>query len=389
MINRFYFKFDLSNIFKKNNLFKIITSYYNSSNFLFYSLGRSCLYHVLKKEITGRKNEVILSPVTLPVIIKIIKLSGAKIKYIDIDILTGLPELNELKKKINSKTAIILITHLYSNKKTLNKISNIIKKYKEIKIIEDLAINFGVKFSNKQITNLNSNYSFFSFNYMKNFHTILGGALYVKFKKDFDYLKIRNNKLKKLNNIILLKSFIKFTIINIFFNNFFYKYMSSFFIKKIELNKSNSLKKVIYPGFYNKKITENHLNCKFNDLGNFFFPKEKSYIKRDVKLRIKKSNIYFNHLNKNTNLILFNPKNIESINLEFLIIVKKDFKKLYAYLLDKKIYLRRHWYKNNNTKMKHSNYLSDNALLLPTHYKITKTDILYVSNVINSFYDKL
>ena len=180
MINRFFLKFKINNIFQKKNIKKTISNYYSSSNFLYYSYGRSCLYHVLKKEITKEKNVIITSPLTLPAIIDTIKLAGAKIKFVDIDIETGLPNLEKLRNKITNRTNSILITHLYSNKKKLKEISKLKNRYKKINIIEDLAINFGIKASGKRFTTLNADYSFFSFNFMKTclYLICIGGLSY-------------------------------------------------------------------------------------------------------------------------------------------------------------------------------------------------------------------
>ena len=133
MISRFFFKnnFNFVSIKKKNN---IISRYYSSSNFINYSLGRACLYHVLKKEIKKHKSEIIITPLTLPSIINIIKLTNAKIKFVDINLYTGLPIISDLKKKINPKTSLILVTHLYSDKKTLMKISSLKKKIVILKL---------------------------------------------------------------------------------------------------------------------------------------------------------------------------------------------------------------------------------------------------------------
>ena len=73
MINRFFLKFKINIFNQKNNLEKINSNYYKKKNFLYYSYGRSCLYHVLKKEITAEKDEVITTPLTLPAIINTIK----------------------------------------------------------------------------------------------------------------------------------------------------------------------------------------------------------------------------------------------------------------------------------------------------------------------------
>ena len=389
MINRFFIKFKINFFFKKQSVKEVVSNYYKSNNFLYYSYGRACLFHVLKKELCKERNEVITSPLTLPAIIETIKLAGAKIKYVDIDINTGLPNFAELKSKINSKTNSILITHLYSDKKKLKQISSLKNKFKKINIIEDLAINFGIKNSKNKFTSLNADYSFFSFNFMKNFHTILGGALYIKNKKKLKDLRLKQLNFIDFDIITIIKTLLKCSIIKIFSNKFFFYAFLFYLIKNIEIKNIKFFKKFIYPGFYAGKLNKKIFYFKINNLGKIFFPRNKNEISEDLNKRKKKSLLYFKNLHENNNLILFKPDNIESINLEYLIIVKNDFKKLYKFLLDRNIYLRQHWYKNNSEKMKNSNFLSQNSLLLPTHQNINETNVIYISKVINKFYETL
>jgi dTDP-4-amino-4,6-dideoxygalactose transaminase len=387
MINRFFLKFKINNIFQKKNIKKTISNYYSSNNFLYYSYGRSCLYHVLKKEITKEKNVIITSPLTLPAIIDTIKLAGAKIKFVDIDIETGLPNLEKLRNKITNRTNSILITHLYSNKKKLKEISKLKDRYKKINIIEDLAINFGIKGSGKRFTTLNADYSFFSFNFMKNFHTILGGALYVKNNKDFKDLKFKQLNFIGFDKVLLVKTIIKFVVIKIFSNKYLFSLFLYNLIKVIEIKNINFLKKFLYPGFYAGELNKKKFYYKINEIGKIFFPNKTIEIKNDLTLRKKKSLLYYKNLYQNKNIVLFNPDETESINLEYLLIVKKDFKKLYKFLLDKNIYLRQYWYKNNFKKMRNSEFLSKNSLLLPTHESIKEVNVIFISKIINKFYE--
>ena len=147
--------------------------------------------------------------------------------------------------------------------------------------------------------------------------------------------------------------------------------------------------KFIYPGFFGGELDKKAFNYRINKFGKIFFPTKTSEISEDIDLRKKKSLLYFKNLKQNKKIILFDPNNIESINLEYLLIIKKDFKKLYKFLLNKKIYLRQHWYKNNYEKMTNSNFLSKNCLLLPTHENITEANVVYISKVINKFYETL
>ena len=55
MINRFFIKFKINFFFKDKNIKKVVSNYYKSKNFIYYSYGRACLYHILKKELTKEK----------------------------------------------------------------------------------------------------------------------------------------------------------------------------------------------------------------------------------------------------------------------------------------------------------------------------------------------
>ena len=237
MINRFYiniklFTFIKNLIYGKNfNITKIISSYYNKNQFIFFSKGRIALYNILKNELKSYKNEVLISPYTLPVIIDIIYQAGGNPVFIDMDISTGLPKIKDLKKKISPKTSLILITHLFSKKKELKEISNL-KKTKKIKIVEDLAINFGLRNKNK-FTSLNSDYSFFSFNYMKNFSTVNGGMAYVKNKKDFKKLIDKTVKLDRSSNLDLFLNLSKILFLKYLFNKYFFNFFTFFIFSEI------------------------------------------------------------------------------------------------------------------------------------------------------------
>lgn len=60
------------------------------------------------------------------------------IKFVDIDINTGLIDINKLKNKISKKTKVIIVVNLYGQKINLKKLGVLKKKY-NFKIIEDSA----------------------------------------------------------------------------------------------------------------------------------------------------------------------------------------------------------------------------------------------------------
>ena len=149
------------------------------------SQGRVALYLIAKNLVSKKKNIFLTSPYTLNEALNSIKYAGGKIQFVDIDINTGLPKIDQVKSKINNQTCAILITHLYSSKKN---IQEFIKTFKNQTIVEDTAINFGAKINNKYLGTM-ANYGFFSFGTMKNLCLFNGGLIYCKREKDLKKLK--------------------------------------------------------------------------------------------------------------------------------------------------------------------------------------------------------
>ena len=73
-------------------------------------------------------------------------------------------DIIKLERKIDSNSAAVIITHLYSQKED---IKNFISKFKnKITIIEDAAINFGAKIDDQYLGTL-ADFGFFSFAMVK------------------------------------------------------------------------------------------------------------------------------------------------------------------------------------------------------------------------------
>jgi len=107
---------------------------------------------------------------------------GAKIIWADINFNTRVVDLEDIKKKITSKTKAIVIVHLYGYACDFRKIIGFCKKRK-IKIIEDCAQSLGAEIKNKKTGTL-ADFSCYSFHAVKNITTLgEGGMLYVKDKR--------------------------------------------------------------------------------------------------------------------------------------------------------------------------------------------------------------
>ena len=165
---RIYTNFNLKNLiqllqtffFKKKDFEENIKKYLSTNNISLTSQGRVALFDIVKIIIsnTGKRNFYI-SPFTIPEVIFAIKYAGGNVKYIDIDIETGLINEETLLSEIDDNSAAVIITHLYSNK---NSINNFFKKIGgRILIIEDAAINFLTLINNLLTFTLSSADAFF------------------------------------------------------------------------------------------------------------------------------------------------------------------------------------------------------------------------------------
>jgi dTDP-4-amino-4,6-dideoxygalactose transaminase len=384
----------------KNDFIKKISFIFKKKNFLLFSQGRVAFYNCLKLEmdLTGKK-EVIISPYTLPAVINVIELIGAKPIYVDIDINTGLPKIEHVKKKITKNTLAIVITHLFSSERNIKKFLFFVKR-NSLCLIEDCAINFGCIIRNKKKTTMLGTlgeYGFFSFGMMKNICLLNAGALYVKDKKKYNLIKSELNKKKFFPFFKFLNLFFLSLLINFLFSKFIYNLFTFFIIRNVNQKNSYLIKK-IYPGLFPqiyKKIPEF-----FNY--DFFSPLAKAGIfqlkkfQSDHFARIQKIKIYEKYLKDCKNLDLFKFNNYyENSFLEYPILLKN---KTNTYIHDKLsksgIDIRKKWYLNNLTiktfnknklYLKNCDFLSKKILCLPVHSQISIDDIKEISFKIKQF----
>ena len=100
--------------------------------------GTDALFLALKSLNLKKNDEVILPAMTWKSTVTSIINNNLKPVLVDINDKNSNINLNELKKKINKKTKVIIVVHLYGNPGEIYKIKKLIKG-KNIKIIEDSA----------------------------------------------------------------------------------------------------------------------------------------------------------------------------------------------------------------------------------------------------------
>jgi dTDP-4-amino-4,6-dideoxygalactose transaminase len=139
-------------------------------------------------------DEVLSSPLTCMATNIPIMANNMCIKWVDVDINTGLIDLSDLENKITKKTKIITFVHWGGYPVDLDKVNEILdRKEKEIgfrpKVIEDCAHAFLSEYKGKKI-GTHGNYAVFSLQAIKHLTTGDGGLLFCPNKESYDKAKL-------------------------------------------------------------------------------------------------------------------------------------------------------------------------------------------------------
>ena len=169
------FENNLSKYFKLDNKQLLSTASCTASLHLFY------LCIGIKKN-----DEIIMSAQTHVATAHAVEICGAKPIFVDCELNTGNIDINQIEKKINSKTVCICVTHFLGKPANMKKILKIAKK-NNLKVVEDTALSIGASFNDKFCGTF-GDAGTFSFHPVKIITTGEGGAIIIKNKKNFNKL---------------------------------------------------------------------------------------------------------------------------------------------------------------------------------------------------------
>ena len=144
--------------------------------------------HVLK-ELKKNKNEVILPAFTWNSDVISVLNAGFKPVFVDIKLKNLALDEEQVKKKINKKTAAIFLTHAMGFPGISSNFLKFIKKRK-IFLIEDVCESHGATLNNKKLGSL-GNISNFSFYYAHHITTIEGGMICTNSKEIDTLVKMK------------------------------------------------------------------------------------------------------------------------------------------------------------------------------------------------------
>ena len=299
----------------------------------------------------GKGDEVIVPTITHTATAHSVEYTGAKPIFVQCDMLTGNMDLNDLKRKINKKTKVIIPVHMSGIMVDIFKIKDICKG-SDIKIIEDCAHALGSKLKDKHAGTI-GDLGVFSFYPTKQITTGEGGMV------------ITNNK-SLIDKISKLKAFGIDTPIN--------------------KRKKPGLYDVKSLG-YNYRMTDFQAVLGLNQIKRY----EKNLLSRK---QIAKT--YFKFLNnKKITMPEFSNDNsyyIFQINFKSGNLREKAIKKLkengigFGIMYAKpvpllKYYKKKYGYRINNFKI--SKLYSDRCLSLPCYPSLKKVEVKHICKILN------
>ncbi len=285
--------------------------------------------------------------------------AGFKVKFVDIDPLTGMINPNNIEKIINKNTRAIVVVHYGGLVAQIKEIKKITLKYK-LALVEDAAQSFNSFLKNKAVGTF-GDFGCYSFHETKNLHAGMSGALVVKDLKNFNrstHIRERgtnrNDVLKGLSK--------KYSWVEIGGSFYPTELQAAFLYAQLNYIKKNTLKR--------KTLFERY-GHNLRDLMN-------------------KKKIFFNDLDKD----------YKSNFHAFFILVKNKIEKenLIKYLLKKKInsyigYVPLHSsrvgikFGLNKNKLPQTDLFSNNIIRLPMHNNMTLKDIDFTCKNILRFYE--
>ena len=214
--------------------------------------GTDALTIALKALNLPNKSEVIIPAMTYCSTAFAVINANLKPVLADIDFMTPTISLNQIKKKINPRTKVIIPVHLYGSSANINGIKKIINK-KKIKLIDDCAQAHGAyddSIKNKKRIGSTSDISCFSFYPGKNLGAY-GDAGIITTNS-----KIYNKIIRKMRNLGSEKKFIHEYI---GLNSRLDTLQASILTKKLNFLDKNNLKRKNIANFYNKQINSSKI----------------------------------------------------------------------------------------------------------------------------------
>ncbi len=156
-----------------------ISSYLNNDKFISTSSFNYALLILLSSLGLNAGDEILASPVSCLASNQPFAIKSLKIKWLDINPLTGGICVEDLKKKISIKTKAVFINYFCGYLSDIEEIFKIVKE-RNLPLIDDSIEAFGSEFKSLKVGNLYADATVFSFQTVRLPNTIEGGGISFK-----------------------------------------------------------------------------------------------------------------------------------------------------------------------------------------------------------------
>lgn len=354
--------------------------YFGTKYAISFNSGRSALMAILNSLELKKGDEVLLQAFTCNAAVNPILWSGLNPVYVDCDEKTLNIDVEDLKRKINEKSKVVMVQHTFGLPANLDEILEICQKNNLI-LIEDCAHSLGATYKDKKIGTFGK-VAFFSFGRDKIISSVYGGMMITNDDKIGEKIKNFQEKLDFPSSFWIFQQLLHPILVNFLISplyNFFEigKWLLIFFqkIKILSKGVSKKEKKGEKPSYFPQKLP-NALAI----LALHQFKKLEKFILHQKEI----ANFYDENL-KNLNFSL--PQNEDGrIYMRYSIFIKeKNTDKILKIARKKGIFLDDGWRKTpivppdtNQEKMKYQFGSCPNAekiakkiINLPTHINIS------------------
>ena len=271
----------------------LLQEYWNRKKCFTLSTCRLALYYVLKSLNLTKEDEVLLSPIQIPDFINAITSLKLKPVFVEIDQETKCLNISDLKKKITSKTKVVLATYLTGIVPNISEIKSICEQ-NNIFLIEDISQSYGSISGNKKAGSF-GNAAIGSLSPAKIISSIGGGFILID---DNEKIELINNILNEELSLPTKKTLLKICLfqmkVSIATSKYiftFFTYYIFFFLFKFFKNKFDQLHHPLFKSYHKEKsIYDNPIiQRKLPDQIFFYF----TDLQADIAIKTFYQNIQF------------------------------------------------------------------------------------------------
>lgn len=134
----------------KDQLARQIREIFNVKQAHLFPFARSGIYTVLKALRLPAGSEVLLTPITIGPVYEVIKNLGLKPVFVDLELDSFGPQLDDLAEKLKRRPSAFLLTYLFGSIPDLSQIVKLCEQH-EVPIIEDFSHNIGGRFNGQYL----------------------------------------------------------------------------------------------------------------------------------------------------------------------------------------------------------------------------------------------